>query len=255
LSGLAALLQSSELKQALAPFTLAGPFGRLLDAEAERLGSGDVQAFETEGLIGTPAAPAVLDYLFHRLEARLDGRPTLILVDEGWLALSDVTFGPQLREWLKTLRKKNASVVFATQSLADLEASPLAAAVIEGCPTRVFLPNARAGEPGIGALYRRFGLSERQLEIISLARPRRDYYLQAPAGCRLFELALGPVALAFCAASSRADQAAISEVLEASGFEDFAAGWLRRRGLVWAAELAGAIAAERAVEPLVEAFR
>jgi len=61
-----------------------------------------VQAFETEGLIGTSAAPAVLAYLFHRIEARLDGRPTLLIIDEGWLALDDEGFAGQLREWLKT---------------------------------------------------------------------------------------------------------------------------------------------------------
>ena len=35
------------------------------------------------------------------------------------------------RRWLKTLRKKNASVVFATQSLADIETSSIAPAIIE----------------------------------------------------------------------------------------------------------------------------
>ncbi|MFX4918111.1 conjugal transfer protein TrbE, partial [Acinetobacter baumannii] len=90
----------------------------LLDAEAERIGDAAVQAFETEGLIGTSAAAAGLADLFHRIEGRLDGRPTLLIVDEGWLALDDPGFAAQLREWLKTLRKKNASVIFATQSLA-----------------------------------------------------------------------------------------------------------------------------------------
>src|SRR5215470_8850182 len=123
LTGLSVLLQSSALKQALQPYCVGGPWGRLLDAEAEHLGDTSVQAFETEGLIGTSAAPAVLAYLFHRVEGRLDGSPTLLIIDEGWLALDDPTFGAQLREWLKTLRKKNASVVFATQSLADIETS------------------------------------------------------------------------------------------------------------------------------------
>lgn len=57
LTGLAVLLQSQALKRALEPDTLAGPWGRLLDAEAERLGEAEVQAFETEGLISTAAAP------------------------------------------------------------------------------------------------------------------------------------------------------------------------------------------------------
>ena len=38
LTGLSVLLQSQSLKRALQPYCLGGPFGRLLDAEAERLG-------------------------------------------------------------------------------------------------------------------------------------------------------------------------------------------------------------------------
>jgi type IV secretory pathway VirB4 component len=82
LTGLSVLLQSNALKQALQHYCLGGPFGRLLDAETERLGAADVQVFETEGLIGRGAAPAVLSYLFHRIEGRLDGRPTLLIIDE-----------------------------------------------------------------------------------------------------------------------------------------------------------------------------
>ena len=237
LTGFAVLLQSGALKQALRPYCLGGPYGRLLDAEAERLGQADVQAFETEGLIGTGAAPAVLAYLFHRIEQELDGRPTLLIVDEGWLVLDEFSFGAQLREWLKTLRKKNASVVFATQSLADIERSPIAPAIIESCLTRLFLPNDRAIEPQIAAIYRRFGLNDRQIEILARATPKRDYYCQSRRGNRLFELGLGEVALAFTATSSKTDQAAIAAVLAEHGRDGFAAAWLRHKGLDWAADL------------------
>jgi len=69
LTGLTVLLQSAKLKQALRPYCIGCPYGRLLDAESERLGEASVQAFETEGLIGTAAAGAVLAYLFHRIVA------------------------------------------------------------------------------------------------------------------------------------------------------------------------------------------
>ena len=237
LTGLSVLLQSGTLKRALQPYCVGGPWGRLLDGEAERLGEADVAAFETEGLIGTAAAPAVLAYLFHSVERRLDGRPTLLIIDEGWLALDDPTFGAQLREWLKTLRKKNASVVFATQSLADIESSASAAAIVESCPTRLFLPNERAIEPQITSIYRRFGLNDRQIEIIARATPKRDYYCQSRRGNRLFELGLGEVALTFTAASSKTDQTAIAQILAENGRGGFAAGWLRHKGLDWAADL------------------
>jgi type IV secretion system protein TrbE len=167
----------------------------------------------------------------------------LLIVDEGWLALDDPTFGAQLREWLKTLRKKNASVVFATQSLADIETSAIAAAIVESCPTRLFLPNERAIEPQITSIYRRFGLNDRQIEIVARATPKRDYYCQSRRGNRLFELGLGEVALAFTAASSKTDQAAIAEVLATHGRASFAAAWLRHKGLDWAVELLAPTAA------------
>ncbi|MBN8918160.1 MAG: conjugal transfer protein TrbE [Rhizobiales bacterium] len=237
LTGLAVLLQSNDLKQALRPYCIGGAHGRLLDAEAEHLGQAFVQAFETEGLIGTTAAPAVLSYLFHRIEDRLNGSPTLIIIDEGWLALDDQGFAGQLREWLKTLRKKNASVVFATQSLSDIDGSAIAPAIIESCQTRLLLPNERAVEPQITAIYRRFGLNDRQIEILARATPKRDYYCQSRRGNRLFELGLSQVAVALCAAGSKTDQAALSQILAEHGRDGFLAAWLRHRGLGWAADL------------------
>ncbi|WP_375788578.1 conjugal transfer protein TrbE [Bradyrhizobium sp. Pha-3] len=237
ITGLVVLLQSNDLKQALRPYCVGGPYGRLLDAEREHLGSATVQAFEIEGLVGTGAAPAVLSYLFHRIGDRLDGRPTLLIIDEGWLALDDDGFAGQLREWLKTLRKKNASVIFATQSLSDIDNSAIAPAIIESCPTRLLLPNERAIEPQITTIYRRFGLNDRQIEIIARAMPKRDYYCQSRRGNRLFELGLSDVALALCAASSRTDQAAIANLLAEHGRDGFLAAWLRRRDAGWAADL------------------
>ncbi|GAA4482342.1 conjugal transfer protein TrbE [Gluconacetobacter asukensis] len=237
ITGLSALLQSLALKQALQPYCVGGPWGQLLDAEHERLGVADIQAFEIEGLIGSGAASAVLSYLFHRIEDRFDGSPTLLIIDEGWLALDDRAFAGQLREWLKTLRKKNASVIFATQSLADIDASPIAPALIESCPTRIFLPNDRALEPQITAIYRRFGLNDRQIEILSRATPKRDYYCQSRRGNRLFDLGLSEVALAFTAASSPDDQAVIDRIFARHGRDGFAAAWLAHRGVDWAIEM------------------
>ncbi|MGB3898055.1 MAG: conjugal transfer protein TrbE [Mesorhizobium sp.] len=237
ITGLAVLLQSNDLKQALRAYCVGGPYGRLLDAESEHLGSADVQAFEIEGLVGTGAAPAVLSYLFHRIGDRLDGRPTLLIIDEGWLALDDDAFAEQLREWLKTLRKKNASVIFATQSLSDIDGSNIAPAIIESCPTRLLLPNERAIEPQITAIYRRFGLNDRQIEILARATPKRDYYCQSRRGNRLFELGLSEVGLALCAASAKSDQTLIAEIFAEHGRDGFLAAWLRARGVEWAADL------------------
>jgi len=143
----------------------------------------------------------------------------------------------RIREWLKTLRKKNVAVVFATQSLTDIERSSIAPALIESCPTRIFLPNDRALEPQARAVYERFGLNARQIEILSIASPKRDYYAQSARGNRLFELGLGPVALALTTASSPEDQVLIDRCLREAESGEFAARFLEAKGFPWASEL------------------
>jgi type IV secretion system protein VirB4 len=241
LTGLVALLQMPDLRQALEPYTLAGPYGALLDADEDRLETGDILCFEMDALMQDKrlAAP-VLAHLFTKLEARFDGRPTMLILDEAWLFLDHPMFAGRLRDWLKTLRKKNVSVVFATQSLSDIAASAIAPSLIESALTRIFLANARAEEPSQRAAYEGFGLNARQVELIARATPKRDYYVQTPDGNRLFDLDLGPVALAFCAAGSKADQKLISEILGSVGPEGFAPAWLAARGLHWAADLIAA---------------
>ncbi len=238
MTGLVALLARDALRQALTPYTLEGPYGRFLDADTDRVSSIDVLTFEMEELMALPGLVApVLTYLFHALEARFDGRPTLLVLDEAWVFLDDPLFANRIREWLKTLRKKNVAVIFATQSLADIADSQIAPAIIESCPTRIFLPNPRALEPTQSETYRRFGLNDTQVRLIAEAYPKRDYYLQSRAGNRLFELGLGPVALAFAAASSPEDQRLIEAVLAKCGPGKFAQRYLAERDLQWAANL------------------
>ncbi|ACQ97499.1 conjugal transfer protein TrbE [Burkholderia pseudomallei] len=238
LTGMSVLLQSNALRQALAPYVLGGAHGKLLDADHDRLGSADVQCFEMEELMHSRAAVlAVLGYLFARFEARFDGAPTLLILDESWLFLDDPVFAARIRQWLKTLRKKNVSVIFATQSLADVQNSSIAPAIIESCASRIFLPNPQASEPQIRTIYEGFGLNARQIEIVATAQPKRDYYYQSRLGNRLFDLDLGPVTLAFAAASTPQDQRLIDEVSARTSPSGFASAWLRQRGLDWAADL------------------
>jgi type IV secretion system protein VirB4 len=223
----------------------------LVDADEARLASHDMQAFEMGELLSRPEAlAAVLPCLVHALEARFDGRPTLLVLDEAWAYLRDGAFAGQIQAWLKTLRKKNVAVVFATQELADVEQSAIAATIFEACPTRIYLPNDRAREPRTRAFYEGLGLNQRQIAIITEAAPKRDYYIQTRAGARLVDLALGPAALAFLGASTPHDQAAIDGVIAADEASTFAHAWLRLRGLDRAAEaLARFDTASRHTEP------
>ncbi|RWA57993.1 MAG: conjugal transfer protein TrbE, partial [Mesorhizobium sp.] len=92
-------------------------------------------------------------------------------------------------------------------------------------------------EPQARTAYERFGLSERQIELIARATAKRQYYLQSRRGNRLFELGLGPITLALCGASDPATQNLIDRILSEHGQDSFASRFLSARGLDWAAEL------------------
>jgi type IV secretion system protein VirB4 len=231
-----ALVQDAKVRSALEPFTHAGPHGRLLDADRTGLGYGAIQAFEMDDLLRRPqAASAVLSVIFHRLEARFDGRATLLVLDEAWLFLKDALFAARIQDWLKTLRKRNVAVVFASQELADVERSPIASTILEACATRIFLPNDRAREPRTRRFYEAAGLNDRQIELIAHATAKRDYYVVSRMGSRMIELGLGPATLAFVAASTPEDHALMDRLLAETGVGGFSRRWLEARGLSAAA--------------------
>jgi type IV secretion system protein VirB4 len=258
LSSLTNLLQHRLAKEALRRYTLQGPYGHLLDANQDQLNTGSWQAFETEQLMQSKAATAaVLTYLFHRLEERFaaestGGRPTLLVLDEAWVFLADGLFAATIHQWLKVLRKRNVAVIFATQSLSDIADSPIAPALIENSLTRIFLPNARAMEPAVRKVYESFGLSEQQLRLLASAVPKKDYYYQSREGSRLFELGLGPLALAFCGASSQGDRTLASQILRDCPREDFARRFLSGRGLEGQAALLEEVSPPKVPQPSKE---
>ena len=105
-------LQDPGLRQALRPYTLKGNFGALLDAQSDGLRDGRFQVFEMAHLmeLGDRIVIPALLYLFHRIEQRLDGRPTLIILEEAWTYLLHELFAERIQLWLKELRKYNAAV-------------------------------------------------------------------------------------------------------------------------------------------------
>ena len=228
-------VQMREIKDALHHYTVDGPMGHLLDAERDGLVLGGLQTFEIEELMnmGERSLVPVLTYLFRRIEKRLTGAPSLILLDEAWLMLGHPVFRDKIREWLKVLRKANCAVVLATQSISDAERSGIIDVLKESCPTKVCLPNGGAREPGTREFYERLGFNERQIEIVSSATPKREYYVTSPDGRRLFDMALGPVALAFVGASGREDLKRIIE-LKATHGQHWPSNWLQTRGIAHA---------------------
>lgn len=238
LTGLKAMMQDAKLRQALDTYCLGGPYGELLDSDKENFYDSKWQCFEMEALMQVPNIIApVLAYIFHVLEKRFTGDPTLMILDEAWLFLDHPIFESKIRQWLKTLRKLGVSVIFATQSVDDTLNSSIASALIESCPSRVFLPNDRALEPNVADAYLRLGLNERQIQILAGATPKRQYYFESHRGNSLFDMGLGALELSIAAASTPKVKKEIHELYDRVGPTEFAVKYLEANELGWAADV------------------
>jgi type IV secretion system protein VirB4 len=207
----------------------------LFDTSAEIVGQDRMMYFEMEELMNSSKQliQATIMYIFHKLEQLFTGEPTLLVLDESWVFLSSEIFAGKLREWLKVLRKKNASVVFATQSLADVTESNIAGAVADSVATRIFLPNPKALDPNIAEIYRKFGLNQQEIMNLSRAQQKRDYYVSSVVGTRMFQLDLSRAALAFTAGASPETNALCDRIFQSVGGDPdaFIEAWCGAKGV------------------------
>jgi type IV secretion system protein VirB4 len=156
---------AGDLAARLGAWCEGGEHAWLFDNAADRLDlDARILGFDMTRILDAPAVrtPAMM-YLFHRLEQRLDGEPAIIVVDEGWKALDDPVFVRRIKDWEKTIRKRNGLVGFCTQSAADALESRIASAIIEQAATQIFFPNSRARAADY---VEGFGLTEHEFELV-----------------------------------------------------------------------------------------
>ncbi|MGC3900888.1 conjugal transfer protein TrbE [Legionella pneumophila] len=225
-------IQDEPIRETLKQYTIDGLMGHLLDAESDGLGLSSFMTFEIEHLmgLGEKFALPVLLYLFRRIETSLDGRPTLILLDEAWLMLAHPVFKNKIAEWLDSMAKKNCVVFMATQHLSHAAGSGILDIIVESTATKIFLPNLFARDPETRLIYERMGLNPRQIDIIATAQPKRDYYYVSEKGQRLYQLALGPLALAFVGATDP-DSITRMKQMEQQFGEQWVNYWLLEKGI------------------------
>lgn len=154
-----------DLYARLRPWWGSGERAWLFDNEEDRTDlAADTVGFDMTAILDDPVmrTPAML-YFFHRVDERLDGTPAIVVVDEGWKALDDDIFVRRIKDWEKTIRKRNGLVGFATQSAQDALESKVASAIVEQAATQIFMinPKARAEDYING-----FGLSRHEFDLI-----------------------------------------------------------------------------------------
>lgn len=186
------------IREALKPYQLGGKYGAIFDADSTSISlDTNFLTLEMEFLMqmGEACVAPAISYIFHYVESLFTGRLTMLVLDEAWLFLKHPIFAQKIEEWLKTLRKKNVFVVFATQDVADAVHSTLATTLIQQCHTKIFLADPEASTPAMYNAYSAFGLSDAEIQSLSQAIMKRDYLYTSVLGTRMFQLDLGEITL------------------------------------------------------------
>ena len=184
-------VQDKELRALISPF-VDGEYSHLFRRGPDSIQRTRWLTLELGELMkkGKPIVSFVLEYLFHRVSSFLDGTPTLLVVDEAWVFLDNPVFATQIREWLKVLRKRNCYCILATQEMQDARNSAIYSTIMNDCMTKILLPNHQALQPDNAMLYRDLGLSPGDVNALSTALPKRDYFYFSPEGKQTFSLNL-----------------------------------------------------------------
>jgi len=167
-----------------------GSLGWVLDNDTDDVNlDAPFLGFDMTAVLDDPRTRGpIMAYLFHRVEALMDGRRLVVAIDEFWKALMDAAFRDLVNDKLKTIRKLNGAVILATQSPRDALNSPIAHSIIEQCPTQIFMPNTKADDADYVAGFK---LTEAEATAV-----RRDLVQAGPEGGRRFLLKQGDASVA-----------------------------------------------------------
>ncbi|GGF93760.1 MULTISPECIES: hypothetical protein [Cysteiniphilum] len=224
-------------------------FGNLIDGTEDFLGSNNLLGVEIGKLVNILPPkylqPLVL-LLIYRLTKMFEDRvPTLLILDEAWLFLDAPIFAAKIKEWLKTLRKMNVSVVFATQSLNDKKTSPISPVLVESCPTKIYLPNRDIiGNKKILEQYISFGLTEEECYQVANATPKQHYMIKQPNSSRVIDFNVGELALQFISLDKEEDRKLFLKHYKAND-QRYLVDYLNEKGLPDAANLIANILNEK----------
>ena len=242
LSNAASLIQDEEIRAVLRHFTGNGAYAHIFDAERDSFEESDYfNLIETQYLMNLDdkaRVPAIL-YLDHRIDKMLDGRPTLLLLDEAVFLLEHPLFLEKIKHRLITCRKDNVALGLVVQQLSYLVNSPISSTLLGECPTKIYLANPEAftkgtkDAPGPYEYYTALGLNNKVIEAIRAAVPKRDYVIHSSLGTAVVNFDFGPVTLAFCGINGderREELKQLIHLCRGTG-KDWRAEWLRHEGL------------------------
>lgn len=229
LTTLSQFIKDANLRTQLGLWLTGGIYGAYFDNFEDEFQLSSFVCIEMGGLLGNEELGGpFMDYAFFQVNKMLDGRPTLIYIEEAWFMLANEMFTSKIDDWLRTLRKKNAAVVMATQSLNEIARSEIFMTLIDSMPTRLFLPNPNAYAHR--DLYeQKFGLNEEQIRRIANAVPKQQYYVVTSKLSRMLEARFPREIMSCLAADERSRATFRRHYADGHGVENWELDYIKER--------------------------
>jgi hypothetical protein len=168
--------------------------------------------------------PALLEpllfYVLHRVNDRLaasaaSGQLTLCVMDEAWRFIQHDRLRAYVQEALKTWRKRNASMLLATQAIDDFASADLLRTVVESCPTKLLLANPSLNRSQYAELFQ---LNEMELDLLTDLIPRRQLLLKRAHLAKVLNLNVDPRSY-WLYTNTPIDNERVTAVFREHGFE------------------------------------
>lgn len=203
--------QNEQVRIGIQPYTLTGQYGSIFDAKETKIADARFVMIELGTLmnLGEAAVTPGLMYIFKFIEKHFampndrKGHMTLLVMDEAWVYLNNEYFETTINGWLKTLRKRHVSVIFATQNVSDAAKSRISDTIASQCLTKFYLADPSANTEAIKNAYKRFGLTDSEVYALSQATMKKHYFYKSPLGSRMFQLELDKFQLALLCPDSK----------------------------------------------------
>lgn len=210
---------NSAAKDKLGEWHGTGKFAKYFDSgvdttgiDAEKILGFDMSYIVENKYVTIP----MVSYLLHKVEDSLTGEvPAIIVLDEAWKMIDNHAFVPRLEKWLERIKKKNAILIFATESVEEAENSAITTKLFDIIKTQIFLPNKDADD-GYKSV---FGLSAREYkEIKKLESSSRQFMLKHNMDSVIAKLSLEGMKRELAVLSSTEERLkAMEEAIESEG--------------------------------------
>jgi type IV secretion system protein VirB4 len=130
---------------------------------------------------GHAVTEPLLSYLLHLKKLMQKGDDIMAtVVEEFWLPISYPTTADQIKDILKTGRRRNEFVLLVSQSPKDVIRSPLLSDILEQVPTKIYLanPDAVYHDEVTGEGYENLGLTVKEFEKLPKDKFARKFLIK-----------------------------------------------------------------------------